>query len=142
MDSVRSKMLLPTLAMFRNRRLFLRFVAAGLCLGSLLFWTFSPTSASSNLPLAAGGTSTPRGLPCHDLPGGQETLFILRTGATEIADRLPAHIATSLRCFQNHIVFSDFEERFQDENVLDALEFVDPQIIAAPARRPRWAVPE
>jgi len=127
---VRSKMLLPTLAMFRNRRLFLRFVAAGLCLGSLLFWTFSPTSASSNLPLAAGGTSTPRGLPCHDLPGGQETLFILRTGATEIADRLPAHIATSLRCFQNHIVFSDFEERFQDENVLDALESVDPQIIA------------
>jgi hypothetical protein len=127
-DGVQSKMLLPTLAMFRNRRLFLRFVAADLCLGCLLFWTFSPTSSS--LHLATSSISTPRGLPCHSLPGTKETLFILRTGATEIADRLPAHISTSLRCFPNHIVFSDFEERFQDENVLDALDFVDPQIIA------------
>jgi hypothetical protein len=127
-DGVQSKMLLPTLAMFRNRRLFLRFVAAGLCLGCLLFWTFSPTSSS--LHLATSGISTPRSLPCHSLPGTKETLFILRIGATEIADRLPAHISSSLRCFPNHVVFSDFEERSQDENVLDALEFVDPQIIA------------
>jgi hypothetical protein len=122
-------MLLPTLAIFRNRRLFLRFVAASLCLCFLLFWTFSPTSSTSFQP--ASGTSTAvRSLPCHDLPGTRDTLFILRIGATEIADRLPAHISTSLRCFPNHIIFSDYEEQFDGERVLYALEFTDPQIIA------------
>jgi hypothetical protein len=48
----------------------------------------------------------------------------------EIADRLPAHISTSLRCFPNHTVFSGDEENFQGERVLDALEFIDPQIVA------------
>jgi hypothetical protein len=113
-------MLLPTQATFRNRRLFSRFVAAGLCFGFLLFWTFSPTSSSSFQP--TGGTSTAvRSLPCHDLPGGQETLFVLQTGATEIAERLPAHISTSLRCFPNHIVFSNHEEHFDGESPPDAL---------------------
>ena len=105
MAPVQSKMLLPTLAMFRNRRVFLRSVAASLCLCFLLFWTFSPTSSSIFQPVS--GTSTAvRSLPCHGLPGTRDTLFILRTGATEIADRLPAHISTSLRCFPNHIIFS------------------------------------
>jgi hypothetical protein len=107
----------------------LRFVAAGLYLGCLLFWTFSPTSSSS-LQFISDTSTAVRSLPCHELPGGQETLFILRTGATEIADRLPAHISTSLRCFPNRIVFSDYEEQFDGERVLDALEFTDPQIIA------------
>jgi hypothetical protein len=124
-------MLLPTLAILRNRRLSLHFVAAGLCLGCLLFWTLSPTSSSSSsLQFISDTSAAVRSLPCHDLPGGQEMLFILRTGATEIADRLPAHISTSLRCFPNHVVFSDYEEQFDGERVLDALEFTDPQIIA------------
>jgi hypothetical protein len=50
-----------------------------------------------------------------------ETLLILRTGATKIADRVPTHISTSLRCFVHHIIFSDYAETFQGKRVLDAL---------------------
>jgi hypothetical protein len=64
------------------------------------------------------------------LAGGDETLLILRTGATEIAERLPIHISTSLRCFPRHIIFSDYEETFLGEQVFDALESVDPNIVS------------
>lgn len=69
-------------------------------------------------------------MACEDLPGADDTLLILRTGATEIADRLPAHISTTFRCFPHHIVFSDYEETFLGERVIDALEFTDPDIQA------------
>jgi hypothetical protein len=67
---------------------------------------------------------------CEHLPEDHGTLVILRTGATEIADRIPAHISTSLRCLPQHIIFSDYAETFHGERVLDALELVDPDIVA------------
>jgi hypothetical protein len=60
-------------------------------------------------------------LPCRELPGANDTVVILRTGSTEIADKLPVHLSTTLNCYPNHLIFSDHEEIFQGENIIDAL---------------------
>lgn len=91
-----------------------------------LFWNTSSTDVT--LPSVAGISKAVLP-PCKHLAEIHETLFILRTSATEIADRIPTHISTSLRCTQ-HVIFSDYAETFLGERVLDALESVDPDIVA------------
>lgn len=68
-------------------------------------------------------------LPCRSLPGANETLVILRTGSTELVNRLTVHLSTSLRCFPNYLIFSDLEEQFQGEHILDALADVSQDIL-------------
>ena len=58
------------------------------------------------LPTINGGF-TPE-LPCHDLPGANETLVVLKTGAGEIEEKLPIHLNTTFRCYPNTVIFSDF----------------------------------
>lgn len=36
-------------------------------------------------------------VPCQSLKGGQDVLVVMRTGATEIKDKLPAHLNTTVR---------------------------------------------
>jgi hypothetical protein len=94
------------------------------CLSFLLFWNIS------SIDIALPGVIPKAVLPsCKHLAEDHETLFILRTGATEIADRIPAHIPTSLHCTP-HVIFSDHAESFLGERVIDALELVDPDIVA------------
>lgn len=69
-------------------------------------------------------------LACRNLPGAEETLVVLRTGSTELVNRLTIHLSTSLRCFSNHLIFSDFEEDFHGEHILDALADVSPVILS------------
>lgn len=72
-----------------------------------------------------GGTT----LPCRHLPGANDILVVLKTGSTEIKDRLQIHLSITLRCHPNYMIFSDFKEDFQDEHIFDALEGVSPEII-------------
>ena len=58
-----------------------------------------------------------------------ETLFILRTRTTNIADRIPSHVSTSLHCTQ-HVIFSYYAYTFLCDIVIYALELVDPDIVA------------
>ena len=67
-------------------------------------------------------------LPCRSLPGAEDVLVVLKTGSTEIQDKLPIHVNTTLRCYPNYLIFSDHAETFHGESVLDALEYVDPDI--------------
>lgn len=101
--------------------------AACICLTFWLYWNISSIYIA---PPGVGGFSKAVVPSCEHLVEDQETLLILRTGATEIANSIPAHIATSLRCLTQHVMFSDYAETFHGERVLDALEFVDPQIVA------------
>lgn len=73
-------------------------------------------------------------LTCHDLPGANETAVVLRTGSTEIADKLPVHLSTTLKCYPNHLIFSDHEETFNGETVIDALASVSADIFGNPPR--------
>lgn len=69
-------------------------------------------------------------LACQNLSGADETLAVLRTGSTEPVNRLAIHLLTSLRCFSNHLVFSDFEEDFHGEQVLDAIADVSSDVLS------------
>lgn len=63
-------------------------------------------------------------LPCHDLPGANETLVVLKTGAGEIEDKVPIHLQTTFNCYPNTVIFSDFGETFMDHTVVDVLDDV------------------
>lgn len=72
---------------------------------------------------------SPTELPCRSLPGANETLVVLRTGSTELVNRFDVHLSTSLRCFPNYLIFSDFEEDFRGEHIFDALADVDAEFL-------------
>lgn len=65
-------------------------------------------------------------LHCATLRKADDTVVILKTGSTELQDKLPIHLKTTLKCYPNHLIFSDYAERYGDETILDALEDVDP----------------
>jgi hypothetical protein len=90
-------------------------------LGSLGNELRPPTFQASNKPAS-------RELPCNTFPGANNTLVILKTGSTELQDKLPVHLDTTLRCYPHSVIFSDLAETFQGYPILDALEDVDPEI--------------
>jgi hypothetical protein len=71
------------------------------------------------------------GLPCLNLQGAKDTLVVFRTGSTEIDDRILVHLSTSLRCFSQYLIFSDFEEQYHGEYIIDALSSVSDEIKAS-----------
>lgn len=99
---------------------------AGLCM-FLLLGLENGRTPSQPQQFSAGRT-TPE-LPCHGLAGANDTVVVLRTGSTELKDRLPIHFSTTLRCYPNHIIFSDYEEVVHDELIIDALETVSAEIL-------------
>ena len=81
-----------------------------------------PAPAPSIIPEPVTTVDT---LPCAKLAGANETLVIIKTGATEIKDKLPVHFDTTLRCYPHSIIFSDYEEEYSGYQVVDALANVD-----------------
>lgn len=76
---------------------------------------------------------TERGyLPCRHLPGASDTLVIMKTGVTELEDRLPAHLENTLRCPPHSVIFSDHNEVYEHNEkkwrVRDVLANMDPRI--------------
>jgi hypothetical protein len=67
-------------------------------------------------------------LPCRDLPGANETLVVLKTGAGEIEEKLPIHLQTTFRCYPQTVVFSDFGETFMNHTIVDVLDDVSPEL--------------
>lgn len=64
-------------------------------------------------------------LPCRSLSGADDVVVILKTGSTELRDKLPVHLNTTLRCYPHYLIFSDYEETYKSEHIYDALEFVN-----------------
>jgi hypothetical protein len=102
-----------------------------ICFALFVYWhTHSAVRLSqANLP----GLEEPKltGLPCLNLQGAKDTLVVLRTGSTEIDDRLLVHLSTSLRCFSQYLIFSDLEEQYHGEHIIDALSSVSDDIKAS-----------
>ncbi|KAF2720401.1 glycosyltransferase family 31 protein [Polychaeton citri CBS 116435] len=67
-------------------------------------------------------------LLCKDLPGANETLVVLKTGATELDAKLPVHFNTTMQCYPNMLIFSDSAEIIENHTVIDALESVSPDL--------------
>ncbi|KAK3704170.1 hypothetical protein LTR37_014010 [Vermiconidia calcicola] len=64
-------------------------------------------------------------LPCQQLPGAEDVVVVMRTGATEIQDKLPIHFNTTFVCYQDLLIFSDYAENFYGHQVHDVLASVD-----------------
>lgn len=67
-------------------------------------------------------------LPCQKLPGGEDVVVVMRTGATEIRDKLPVHLKTTLQCYNDYVLMSDYAEEFEGEKVHDLLAGVDDRV--------------
>ena len=106
----------------KGKRSFLAFSClCAFLLLSIVNFVYSPSSFVYN---------TPSHLPCWSLPGANDTVVILRTGSTELQQKLPVHLSTTLRCYPNYLIFSDYEEEYHGEHILDALESLHPDILA------------
>lgn len=67
-------------------------------------------------------------LPCSELEGADDVVFIIKTGATELDEKIPVHFNTTLRCFPKSLVFSDHGENYEGHIVHDALGQIVDQI--------------
>ena len=94
----------------------------------LLWQSGKLSSCTTNpRPETIPGPSHPREhlqLPCRSLPGANDTVVIVKTGSTELKDKLPIHFTTTLRCYPNYLIFSDHEEYIQGQRIIDALDDV------------------
>lgn len=123
------KMRSQSFGTLQSIRAFQRISLVSICLALLLFWSlFNLPISTRTLIFDSGSETASPHLPCWSLPGANETLVVLRTGATEIQDRFPVHTSTTLRCLPRYLIFSDVEEDFAREHVHDALESVSPDI--------------
>ncbi|KAI0181656.1 glycosyltransferase family 31 protein [Hypoxylon sp. FL1284] len=70
---------------------------------------------------------------CDSLKGLEDVFVILRTGATEAHKKLPVHFSTTLRCVPNYVLYSDYEEDVEGHHVYNALDEINPEIVASHA---------
>lgn len=55
----------------------------------------------------------------------------MKTGVTEIEERLPAQLENTLKCIPNYVIYSDHDELFQGKYpVQDVLANLSPDILA------------
>jgi hypothetical protein len=115
----------PVLVFSRRRsQAFLRAICV--CVGFVLLWLNLPSFARLEKRIVHNDyTASLPGLEYRYLPGANDTLVVTRTGSTELQDKLPIHLATTLLRYPDSIIFSDYEEGFENRHVLDALETVD-----------------
>jgi hypothetical protein len=59
---------------------------------------------------------------CGDLTGGERIVITVNTGATEVLDRVPTQLRTSLLCAPNVYIYSDLGHTLGDHQVYDALD--------------------
>lgn len=108
----------------RRSQAYLR--AISVCVLLLLSWANLPLFASlEKRMLHSAYTASSLGLEYNNLPGANDTVVVMRTGSTELQDKLPIHMATTLLRYPHSIIFSDYEEDYENRRVIDALESVN-----------------
>lgn len=66
---------------------------------------------------------------CPQIPGAEDVLVVIKTGATEAHTKLPRHFSTTLRCIPHHAIFSDLSEVIAGHKVHDVLDVVPREVI-------------
>jgi hypothetical protein len=111
----------------RRLQAFLRAICV--CVGFVLLWFNLPLFARLEHRIGHDDyTASLHGLEYRDFPGANDTLVVMRTGSTELQDKLPIHLATTLLRYPDSIIFSDYEEDFENNHIIDALESVNPYL--------------
>ncbi|KAJ5153165.1 uncharacterized protein N7482_009643 [Penicillium canariense] len=65
---------------------------------------------------------------CPPLPGIEDVLVVMKTGATESRDKVPVHFQSTLRCIPHYVIYSDFEEVIEGVQLHDVLRSMDPKV--------------
>jgi hypothetical protein len=78
----------------------------------------SPTKSSAKRPIA---TTAFKHLLPEDLEGGEDVHLIIKTGATELFDKLPVHFVTTLTHVPHYTIFSDIDQKLGDYVIHDSL---------------------
>lgn len=92
-------------------------------------WLFGSTDlASKGIPEQHPVVPAPHaGEPdCARFSAAADMLVVVKTGATEIHQKLPIHLSTTLRCIPHFVIYSDMAEEFQGHPVYDVLDAVSP----------------
>ncbi|KAI0134219.1 hypothetical protein BJ170DRAFT_190808 [Xylariales sp. AK1849] len=63
--------------------------------------------------------------PCSDFPNTDGVLLVMKTGATEAFDKVPAHLLTTLQCLPDFLIFSDMEQQIGKYHIYDVLANVE-----------------
>ena len=88
--------------------------------------TESEEDLRENDPLPTQQPSTAD--PCIDVPGANKVMVMLKTGATELYQKLPTHFVTTFKCVPHFMIFSDLAQKIADYPVYDAIASVSKQL--------------
>ncbi|KAK4539533.1 hypothetical protein LTR36_010878 [Oleoguttula mirabilis] len=94
------------------------------------------SEATSSITLSSAGNATisaspaQPGLDCTALQGAgaEDIVIVLKTGSTEIYEKLPIHLATTFACRRDYLVYSDLAQDVGPVHVRDALALVSQEI--------------
>ena len=64
---------------------------------------------------------------CGEVPGANNVMVLLKTGATELYQKLPIHFVTTFSCVPHFMIFSDLAQDIADYPVYDAIASVSKQ---------------
>ncbi|KAI9655217.1 MAG: hypothetical protein M1831_004927 [Alyxoria varia] len=65
---------------------------------------------------------------CKDLPGAEDVFVLLKTGAHEAQEKVPAYLNTTLRCVPRFGFYSDLEQKVEGHTIYDALDEIRPSV--------------
>lgn len=97
-----------------RRKIRTAFIALIFC---FLFYSCRRPTVSTNIPSQHQST-----LYCPQNPIAKDVLVVLRTGATEVLEKLPVHFDTTLRCIPNYAIYSDYEENVKGHHIHDVFD--------------------
>lgn len=95
------------------------------------FTTYPNSSTATLTPVTSPDSpSSSTQLTCAQLKGADDVLVVMKTGSTELADKLPIHLNTTLLCYPHSLIFSDHAETLSNHTIHDALANVSEAIKA------------
>lgn len=86
-------------------------------------------SGNDNATVPAGNRSAQPGVDCRHSEGVEDIVIVLKTGSTEIYEKLPIHLATTFACASDFLVYSDLAQQFGPIHVRDALALLSQEMI-------------
>ena len=80
-----------------------------------------PQEDTKTIESSAKALTFSRPTECPHKPNPEEVLVIMKSGATELFDKLPEQLLTTMRCVDNYMLFSDVEQDVGEYHVYSAL---------------------
>ena len=65
---------------------------------------------------------------CPYVEGGNDVLVVVKTNVVDAHDKIPAQLATTLRCVPKFVIFSDVDDEVNGTKIYNALDTLDQEI--------------